>query len=125
VFLVSDKVCGTTGAVGNAMAAREPPLPAFNSPAGAADFFVPQAPLDSIDSQEMSRSVAKPVLDPAALNEITEMALGDHASFEPIRALPGLDPDAVKALVRQNLRTGCRAWRRPVRQFSDRREACK
>ncbi len=64
--------------------------------------------------------------DPATLSEIIEMALSDHASFEQIKALHGLDQDAVKALMQQNLRHGSyRAWRRRVRQFSDRREVYK
>jgi len=65
-------------------------------------------------------------LDPAALGEIIEMALSDHASFDQIRILHGLGPDQVKALMRQNLKSGSyRAWRRRVRQFSDRREVYK
>lgn len=68
----------------------------------------------------------KTVLDPATLGEIIEMALSDTASFAAIRALHGLGPDAVKALMRQNLKTGSyRAWRKRVRQFSDRREVYK
>ena len=64
--------------------------------------------------------------DPATLSEIIEMALSDHASFEQIKALHGLDQDAVKALMRQSLRPGSyRAWRRRVRQFSDRWEVYK
>lgn len=64
--------------------------------------------------------------DPATLSEIIEMALSDHASFEQIKALHGLDQDAVKALMRQSLRPGnYRAWRRRVRQSSDRREIYK
>ena len=66
------------------------------------------------------------VLDPATLGEIIEMALSDHASFAAIEHLHGLGPDAVKTLMRQNLKTGSyRAWRRRVRQFSDRREVYK
>lgn len=65
-------------------------------------------------------------LDPASLGEIIEMALSDHASFAAIRALHGLGPDAVRALMRQNLKAGSyRAWRKRVRQFSDRREVYK
>jgi len=64
--------------------------------------------------------------DPATLGEIIEMALSDHASFDQIRALHGLGPDEVKALMRQNLRSGSyRAWRRRVRAFADRREVYK
>ncbi len=63
---------------------------------------------------------------PATLGEIIEMALSDHASFDQIRALHGLGPDEVKALMRQNLKPGSyRAWRRRVRAFADRREVYK
>ncbi len=66
------------------------------------------------------------VLDPATISEIIEMALSDHATFDQIRALHGLGPDEVKALMRQNLKPGSyRAWRRRVRQFADRREVYK
>ena len=65
-------------------------------------------------------------LDPAMISEIIEMALSDHASFDQIRALHGLGPDEVKALMRQTLKSGSyRAWRRHVRAFSDRREVYK
>ena len=64
--------------------------------------------------------------DPATLGEIIEMALSDHASFDQIRALHGLGPDEVKALMRQNLKPGSyRAWRKRVRAFADRREVYK
>lgn len=70
--------------------------------------------------------MAKLTPDPVTLSEIIEMALSDHASFEQIKGLHGLDQDAVKALMRQSLRPGSyRAWRRRVRQFSDRREIYK
>ena len=66
------------------------------------------------------------ILDPATLGEIIEMALSDHASFDQIRNLHVLGPDEVKALMRQNLKSGSyRAWRRRVRAFSDRREVYK
>ncbi|WP_392337973.1 DUF2805 domain-containing protein [Loktanella salsilacus] len=66
------------------------------------------------------------ILDPAAVGEIIEMALSDHISFDQIRALHGLGPDQVKALMRQNLKSGSyRAWRRRVRAFADRREVYK
>ena len=65
-------------------------------------------------------------LDPATLGEIIEMALSDHVSFDHIRALHGLNADEVKALMRQNLKSGSyRSWRRRVRAFADRREVYK
>jgi uncharacterized protein (TIGR03643 family) len=65
-------------------------------------------------------------LDEAALGEIVEMALSDSASFASIKAVHGLDADEVRAVMRQALKPGSyRAWRRRVRQFSDRREVYK
>jgi uncharacterized protein (TIGR03643 family) len=64
--------------------------------------------------------------DDAAISEVIEMALSDSVSFENIEAVHGLKPDAVKALMRQALKPGSyRAWRKRVRQFSDRREVYK
>ena len=68
----------------------------------------------------------EPDLDPAKVNKIIEMALSDEVSFQTIRAVHGLGPDAVKALMRRQLKPGSyRAWRKRVRQFSDRREVYK
>ena len=62
----------------------------------------------------------------AGVSEIIEMALSDHVSFDQIRALHGLGPDQVKALMRQSLKPGSyRAWRKRVRTFADRREVYK
>jgi uncharacterized protein (TIGR03643 family) len=67
-----------------------------------------------------------PNLPPDVISEVIQMALSDHDSFDAIRALHGLSPDAVKTLMRQNLKTGSyRAWRKRVRQFGDRRENYK
>ena len=65
-------------------------------------------------------------LDAAKISEIIEMALSDAVSFGDIRALYGLSPDAVKALMRSELKPGSyRAWRKRVRAFADRRETYK
>lgn len=65
-------------------------------------------------------------LDPATVSEIIEMALSDSVSFTTIQSLHGLNPDAVKSLMRRELKSGSyRAWRKRVRQFSDRREEYK
>lgn len=65
-------------------------------------------------------------LESAAISEIIEMALSDHTSFAQIRALHGLGPDQVKALMRAHLARGSyRAWRKRVRAFADRRESYK
>jgi uncharacterized protein (TIGR03643 family) len=64
--------------------------------------------------------------DDAVISEVIEMALSDSVSFATIEAVHGLKPDAVKALMRQALKPGSyRAWRKRVRQFSDRREVYK
>ncbi len=64
--------------------------------------------------------------DPAIISEVIEMALSDHTSFAQIRAVHGLSPDQVKALMRTHLAPGSyRAWRKRVRHFGDRREVYK
>ncbi len=72
-------------------------------------------------------SVADPgALAPEIVSEIIEMALSDHVSFEQLRAVHGLSPDQVKALMRRALKPGSyRAWRKRVRQFTQRREFYK
>ncbi|MCA3696389.1 DUF2805 domain-containing protein [Aquidulcibacter sp.] len=65
---------------------------------------------------------ASDALDAAAISEVIAMALSDHVSFDHIRSLYGLSPDQVKDLMRTSLRPGSyRAWRKRVRDFSDRR----
>lgn len=67
-----------------------------------------------------------PAIDFSAESEIIEMALSDHVCFEDIRSLHGIGPDEVKALMRTRLKAGSyRAWRKRVRQFSDRRASYK
>ena len=64
--------------------------------------------------------------DAAAVGEVIAMALSDHISFAQIQALHGLAPDEVKALMRRELKPGSYvAWRKRVRQFTDRRECYK
>jgi len=66
------------------------------------------------------------LLTDAEISEVIEMALSDHASFAQIRQLYGLLEKDVKKLMRQNLKTGSyQAWRKRVRQFSDRRATYK
>ena len=61
-------------------------------------------------------------LSDAEKSEIIEMALSDHISFSDIKTLYGLNDDAVKKLMRTNLKqSSYKAWRRRVRVFSDRR----
>ncbi len=68
----------------------------------------------------------RPEVDAAKVSEIVEMALSDAVSFGDIRALHGLSPDGVKALMRSELKPGSyRAWRKRVREFGDRRENYK
>ena len=62
----------------------------------------------------------------AAISEVIEMALSDHVSFETITAQTGLSADAVKALMRSNLKPGSyRAWRKRVKDFGTRRAVYK
>jgi uncharacterized protein (TIGR03643 family) len=65
-------------------------------------------------------------LTEAKISEIIEMALSDHISFAAIALQHGIDANAVKALMRSNLKLGSyRAWRKRVRDFGDRREYYK
>lgn len=67
-----------------------------------------------------------PVRDAALIGEIIQMALSDHVGFAEIRAVHGLGPDQVKALMRSQLSPGSyRCWRRRVRRFADRRACYK
>ena len=59
-------------------------------------------------------------------DEVIEMALSDQIRFDDIKNLYGLSADEVKKIMRQNLKMASyKAWRRRVRQFSDRREYYK
>ena len=55
-------------------------------------------------------------------SEVIEMALSDHVRFQDIQKLYGLREKDVKNLMRANLKQGSyKAWRRRVREFSNRR----
>jgi len=65
-------------------------------------------------------------LPPAHKSAIIEMALSDHMPFAVIESEFGLKESEVKELMRDNLKPGSyRAWRKRVREFSDRREHYK
>ena len=65
-------------------------------------------------------------LSAADVSEVIQLALSDHVSFDQIRALHGLTPDEVKALMRRQLKRGSYvAWRKRVRRFSDQRPVYK
>lgn len=62
----------------------------------------------------------------AVVDEIIQMALSDHISFQQIRELHGLSPDEVQALMRRELKSNRYvAWRKRVKQFADRRQFYK
>ena len=65
-------------------------------------------------------------LTESEISEIIEMALSDHVTFQDIRKLYGLREKDVRLLMRRNLKVGSyKAWRRRVREFTDRREHYK
>jgi uncharacterized protein (TIGR03643 family) len=67
-----------------------------------------------------------PVLSPAHISEIVEMALSDHISFNTISAQHNVSSDQIKAIMRSHLKPGSyKAWRKRVRDFGDRREHYK
>ncbi|MEM9584648.1 MAG: TIGR03643 family protein [Pseudomonadota bacterium] len=56
------------------------------------------------------------------VSEIIQMALSDHVSFSDIEAQYGLKEKQVKALMRDNLKSGSyKTWRKRVRDFGTRR----
>ena len=67
-----------------------------------------------------------PDIPDAHISGIIERALSDHVSVTAIRTEYGVSEKQVKALMRDNLKTGSyQAWRKRVRTFSDRRETYK
>lgn len=59
-------------------------------------------------------------------SEIIEMALSDHVSFKDIHKQYGLREKDVKLLMRKILKNSSyKAWRKRVREFSNRREQYK
>ncbi len=61
--------------------------------------------------------------DAATISEIVEMALSDATSFSAIETVHGINADAVKAIMRANLKPGSyQAWRKRIRQYSERRQ---
>jgi uncharacterized protein (TIGR03643 family) len=73
-----------------------------------------------------SLSIVASPLSPAQLSEIVEMALSDHISFNQISDQHDVTADEIKAIMRGHLKPGSyRAWRKRVRDFSDRREHYK
>lgn len=60
------------------------------------------------------------------ISDIVQMALSDHISFADIEREYGIGEKLVKALMRSTLKTGSyKAWRKRVRDFSDRRAQYK
>lgn len=60
------------------------------------------------------------------ISEIVQMALSDHVSFADIEREYGIAEKHVKELMRDTLKPGSyRAWRKRVRDFSDRRAQYK
>jgi uncharacterized protein (TIGR03643 family) len=56
------------------------------------------------------------------VSDIVQMALSDHVSFADIEREYGIAEKHVKALMRDTLKPGSyKAWRKRVRDFSDRR----
>ena len=66
------------------------------------------------------------ILSESDKSEVIEMALSDRVCFQDIQKLHGLREKEVKTLMRKNLKEGSyKAWRKRVREFSDRRKHYK
>ena len=60
------------------------------------------------------------------VSEIIQMALSDHVTFTDIYTQFGLNENAVKKIMRNNLKlTSYRAWRKRVSVFAKRRQFYK
>jgi len=72
------------------------------------------------------RMAKTPDLPPDHISEVVQMALADDVSFADIQREYGIGEKHVKALMRENLKTGSyKAWRKRVRDFGDRRKHYK
>jgi uncharacterized protein (TIGR03643 family) len=68
----------------------------------------------------------RPSLPLAHVSGVIEMALWDHVSFETIEVEYGLNESAVKAQMRDSLKSSSyRSWRKRGRRFGARREDYK
>lgn len=78
------------------------------------------------ERQRARRSSHHTPTDVAAISEVIQLALSDHVSFDQIHQQYGLSADEVQDLMRRHLKRGSYvAWRKRVRQFSERRERYK
>ena len=60
------------------------------------------------------------------ISEVIQMALSDHVSFNNIKDLYGLNENEVKNIMKNNIKEGSyKAWRKRVKNFSNRREYYK
>ncbi len=60
------------------------------------------------------------------ISEIIFMALSDDVSFDSIKNLYGIDSDAIKRIMKQNISFGAyKKWRQRVKTFTQRRENYK
>ncbi len=84
-----------------------------------------QNALSRVSSQKKGIALDRELTE-AEVSAVVEMALSDHISFDTIKREFGVAEKDVKALMRSRLKPGSyRAWRKRVRDFSDRREHYK
>ncbi len=74
----------------------------------------------------MSKAPDTTALSADHISGIIEMALSDHVRFSDIKTEYGVSDKDVKIIMRRELKSGSyKAWRRRVRDFSDRRDVYK
>ncbi|EBA02273.1 hypothetical protein RB2150_09769 [Rhodobacterales bacterium HTCC2150] len=74
----------------------------------------------------MSKAPDTTALSTDHISGIIEMALSDHVRFSDIKTEYGVSDKDVKIIMRRELKSGSyKAWRRRVRDFSDRRDVYK
>ena len=74
----------------------------------------------------MSKAPDTTALSADHISGIIEMALSDHVRFSDIKTEYGVSDKDVKIIMRRELKSGSyKAWRRRVRDLSDRRDVYK
>ena len=75
---------------------------------------------------DIKKDKTEPKLKQSDVSEIIQMALSDHVAFDDIYMQFGLNENAVKKIMRNNLKfSSYKAWRKRVSVFAKRRQFYK
>ena len=75
---------------------------------------------------ELKKTTIHESLSSSQVSELIQMALSDHVAFDDIYTQFGLNENAVKKIMRSNLKfSSYKAWRKRVSVFAKRRQFYK